>query len=154
MNTAAKAETWFKFGEKYSFVYGDRGFSEHPRARSRIDYNPKTGVAELYVNSMAAHPVEETASKKAVGRELKHLFGAGRYICVVTPRSKTRGKDRYPSTVEFYCKPRLKPQRMFNSRPAFRINEQGIDFEQLLPSREEMLRIPDLINKNLIFQEN
>ena len=89
---------WFK--AKY-FVYRyKREFKERLDTYSKVEVNGK--VAMVFFNLRTEAPIQDSETRKAVGRELKHLFKAGRYLCIVAPSQKSRVGKYYTSHIEFY----------------------------------------------------
>lgn len=78
------SETWvWVFKDKYRYSYS---------ALSHCRWNPYTGVFQLLYNLTTEKRYSQVKSEKAVGKALKGLFNADKYICNVT---KSCGSHRY-----------------------------------------------------------
>lgn len=113
---------WNKYGKKMTYLW-DRPLYEHIMQKSRVDV--KNGVFELYYNAVAKEPINPIDSQNKIGRALKKLFKADKYICVVT-KSHQMDNGEYKHNVQFYYRP------------------------VELPSEEQMAKIEDIINDNSI----
>ena len=90
-----------QFSECYIFDF-NRGFFENSMCKSRVRYNPSTGVCDIYINCRTNEPQNPNASSRSIQYALKQLLGAGKFICNVSKSQKVRNRDYYMTTVEFY----------------------------------------------------
>ena len=115
---------WVKYGKRWIYLW-ERPIFEHTMQKSRADFNGEQ--FELYYNAITDEPINSNGSMKALGKALKYLFNADRYICTVSRGNALREMDgKFKCNVQFY----------------FRSNE--------LPSEEAMSKVEGIINENLV----
>lgn len=109
INKLTQLPRYRQFGGCYLFDF-NRGFFENGMCKSRVRYNPSTGVCDIYINFRTYEPKNPNASTYSIQYALKQLLGAGKFICNVSKSQKVRNREYYMVTVEFYFKTNKIPE--------------------------------------------
>ena len=89
------------FNGNYIYDY-KMPFFERNDGKSRIAYNPTTGIGELYFNAKAEAPADLRKSEKRLGKLLQEALNAKRYICIVNGNQKTKGEPVFNLNIQFH----------------------------------------------------
>ena len=95
-------DRWVKAKGKWALNV-DGAFSFGGARYSLATYQDEHGLFEVYAFFNSGKKVNETEIETALGKDLKELFNAGKYICVVENGTGKR-IDRQFIRVEFYAR--------------------------------------------------
>ena len=87
-----------------------RDFKEHPRADSRLTFDPNKGVGEIYINFRLPFPLDTDTAQTEISRSLRKFLNADRYICVIEGNNKVKGEDLFYVNIQFHFRAKDKPE--------------------------------------------
>ena len=94
-------DRWVKAKGKWALNV-DGSFDLSGARYSLATYQDEHGLFEVYAFFNSGKKVNEVEMETALGKELKELFNAGKYICVVE-NGTGRNKSRRFLRIEFYA---------------------------------------------------